>query len=273
MNYTNQISAEALLQAIKKSGYLMECEIANTLSKDGFFIETNRVIEDPITGKSRELDLIAEYFDRNAPRIRNVCAKIEFIFEIKNNIYPLVLMNKYDFSPNIEIWESIKEIQTPLDIAWRPDSYYDRIPIDDELFTQYCSFDKKKGKAGEIIAKHPEQLHTGLSKIAQYCEEAAESWQERGMESDKYFRKFMYLPAVIINHDLYELEIVHGEEPLLHKTDESKLLFSYHYKNCPKIATIWVVTKKGFRSFIQKMIQLQRTVEAEMIQYINEEKI
>lgn len=270
MNEPSQLSLEVMLQAIMNSGYLMECEIANSLSKDGFFIETNRMLEDPNTGKSREIDLIAEYYDRNDQRVweKNVCAKIEFIFEIKNNIYPLVLMNKYDFSPNIEIWESIKEIQTPKDIEWGLDNYYDKISIVDEpIFTQYCSFDKKKTKDRKIIAKHSEQLHAGFSKIVQYCEEAVESWQER-KEADGYFRKFMFLPALVINEDLYELEIRSGEEPLLHKTEESKLLFSYHFKNRPEIATIWIVTKKGFENFIQRLIRLERTMEAEMIQYV-----
>ena len=114
MSDQRKLTKDDFIEAIKRSGYLLESEIANTLARADFFVESNQVIEDPITGKSRELDLIAEYFDKsnNKGGEHRVCAKIKFVFEIKNNIFPLVLMTKFEFSPNIEIWESTKEIQT-----------------------------------------------------------------------------------------------------------------------------------------------------------------
>jgi len=276
MSDQSKLSEDDLIGAIKRSGYLLESEIANKLAKADFFVESNQVIEDPITGKSRELDLMAEYFDRsnNKGSEHRACTKIKFVFEIKNNIYPLVLMTKFEFSPNIEIWESIKEIQTaPKGIIWSStDSFYEKLLVNDEpIFTQYCSFNTKKGNKREIIATHPEQVYTGLSKITQFCEEAVESWEDV-KEDNKYYRKFLYLPVLLINDDLYELEIDIGNDPKLCRVEESKLVFNYHHKNDPKIATIWVVTKKGFNSFIEKMIQVERKLEAEMIDVIKKKE-
>jgi hypothetical protein len=56
-----EITKEEMLEALNRSGYLMESEIASMLAEFGFFIETNQVIEDKFTGKSREIDLLAEY--------------------------------------------------------------------------------------------------------------------------------------------------------------------------------------------------------------------
>jgi hypothetical protein len=53
------ITKKEMLDALGRSGYLLESEIAKTLSHAGFFIESNQVIEDPITGKNREIDLIS----------------------------------------------------------------------------------------------------------------------------------------------------------------------------------------------------------------------
>lgn len=110
------------------------------LAKAGFFIKSNQVIEDPITRKSREIDLTAEYYhgyDKESADYK-VCSKIKFVFEIKNNIYPLVLMTKFEFSPNIEIWESLKEIQTtPEGIDWSSsEGFYDKLlDNNDVLYT------------------------------------------------------------------------------------------------------------------------------------------
>jgi hypothetical protein len=78
-----------------------------------FFVETNLVIEDPITGKSREIDVAAEYYDWSSPPNEvKAKAKIEFVFEVKNNIYPLVLLNEFDLNPRIEDWMGLKEVIT-----------------------------------------------------------------------------------------------------------------------------------------------------------------
>jgi hypothetical protein len=272
MSDKREILKDDLIEAIKRSGYLLESETANTLARADFFIESNQVIEDPITGKSREIDLIAEYYDKNNTVIskHRAYARIKFIFEIKNNTYPLVLMTKLEFSPNIEMWESTKEIETaPEGISVNStDSFYEILLANNEpIFTQYCSFNVKKGnKKEEILASHPEQVYEGLSKITQYCEEAVESWEDIE-EHNAYtpYRKFLYMPVLLINEDLFELEVERGNEPILHKVEESKLVFNYYYKNNPKIATVWVVTKKGFKGFIDKMIEAERKLEAEMI--------
>jgi hypothetical protein len=86
MKQTQDISADEMLEALSRSGYLLEAEISRKLRELDFFVETNLVIEDPITGKSREIDIAAEYYDWNSPSIGvRAKAKIEFVFEVKNN--------------------------------------------------------------------------------------------------------------------------------------------------------------------------------------------
>lgn len=57
-----KITTKEMLDALNRSGYLLESEISRILDDAGFFIESNQVVEDPITGKSREIDLVAEYY-------------------------------------------------------------------------------------------------------------------------------------------------------------------------------------------------------------------
>lgn len=270
MTENKQLSKTDFLEAIKRSGYILESEIVNLLSQNGFFVESNQVIEDPITGKAREIDLIAEYFndDRAYASEHPACAKVKFVFEVKNNIYPLVLMTGYVFSPNLEIWESTKEIETRTsDIEGWTDSYYSKLLSNNEpIYTQYCSFETKKsgGKNVELFATHPEQVHTGVSKITQYCEEAIESWEGREID-EKYYRKFLYMPVLLISKDLFEMDIEHDKEPTLRKVEESRFIFNYYFKGKPKLANIWVVTRAGLKNFLTKTIKIERELEREML--------
>ena len=274
MNKQHKLSEKDLLEAISRSGYLFESEISNMLATAGFFIESNQVIEDPFTRKSREIDLTAEYYrgyDKDKTGYK-VSSKINFVFEIKNNIYPLVLMTKFEDSPNIEIWESLKEIQTtPEGVDWSSsEGFYEKILDDkDVLYTQYCSFNHKKGhKSKELMALHPESVYTGLSKITQYCEEKIEIWND--FEIDEYYRKFLYLPILLIKDELYELKFNDKLAPSLHRVDESKLVFNYYFKGTPNISIVCVVTQKGLNKFLKNMINLERTVEEEMITVVKQ---
>lgn len=270
MTENSELSKADLLEAIKRSGYILESEIVNLLTKNGFFVESNQVIQDPITGKAREIDLIAEYFndDKSYASEHPACAKVKFVFEVKNNIYPLVLMTGYVFSPNLEIWESTKEIETrSSDVEAWTKSYYDKLLSKNKrIYTQYCSFETKKsgGKKIEVFATHPEQVHTGVCKITQYCEEAVESWEGREID-EKYYRKFLYMPVLLISKDLFEMDIEHDKEPTLRRVEESRFIFNYYFKGAPKLATIWVVTRNGLNSFLSKTIKMERELEREMM--------
>ncbi len=74
-----EYSKEEMLEAINRSGYLLESEIASTLAQKGYFTESNSIIIDVATGKGRELDLIAEYYEYNqntTDRHRCICCSV-----------------------------------------------------------------------------------------------------------------------------------------------------------------------------------------------------
>lgn len=137
-----------MLDALKRSGYMFESEICSYLSSLDFFVESNQVIEDKITGKSREIDLLAEYHEFKSDRIGYLIAsKIRYVIEIKNNNSPLVLLTRWKSSPNIEDWTGLKEaLNVPNDVKnyrWY-DSYYENLIPNRNIYAQYCSFIKKK---------------------------------------------------------------------------------------------------------------------------------
>jgi len=266
-----KLTEKEILEALERSGYLFESEIAKELYDYGFFIESNAVSLDPFTGKSREIDLVAEYYctdERHNRRHENkAIARTKFIFEIKNTSFPLVLMTKVEPSPNSEEWKGMKTYETSPeeDFILFQNFYHLLVSNNDEtLYSQYCSFNKKKANE-ELMALHPENLYSGLSKISCYCEEILERFEGKHIK-DEYWRNFFYLPVIIINDDLYESQIFKNERRKLKKVNCSRLIFSYHYKQKPKLAIIYVVTRKGLKEFLKHVLKAESVIEETLIQ-------
>ncbi len=271
-----EISTQEMMRAIERSGYLLESEITKTLASQGYFIESNQSILDPLTKISREIDLVAEYYEYDKETANNKTAtNIYFVFEIKNNLYPLVLLTKMEFSPNTEIWEGLKEVLTiPDGIKYESyEGYYKELLQDEEfLYTQYCSFQKKKGSNNELMAFHPDNLHSGIAKITQYCDEVVNRWNNNSDEDeeienykDDYFRHFLYIPILLINDSLYELDINNENKADLRKVELSKLVYNYHLMDEPKTSVIFVMTKKGLNNFLPQMRTLERKLVEKMM--------
>jgi len=264
-----KITEDEMISALNRSGYLLESDTARTLAKAGFFIESNQVIEDPITGKSREIDLVAEYyaFKKERADLRTY-SQVTFVFEIKNNLFPLVLLTRFEFPPSIEDWMGLKEALTipdNLKYDWI-DGYYQKIILN-EIYTQYCSFSRKK-QSDQLMALHPDNIHEGLSKITYYCEQMVKHYDKeliypksKSSKKEVAFRHFLFMPVLLINKDLFELR-----ENKLKKVDYSVLVHNYHFDKERKMAYVFVVTKKGFPAFMNGMIKLQEAVGDRMFQ-------
>lgn len=270
MNKIQKITQDEMLQALHRSGYIMESEVSNLLSELGFFVETNQVITDQNSGKSREIDLIAEYYDWSEEKSKNnVSTKLRFVFEIKNNNLPLVLLTKFKPSPNSNlIIEGLKEfISNPLDSSYPYwEGSHGKI-IDDfsSVYTQYCSFQRKKSD-DELMALHPTEVYEGLSKITQYCEEELEMWNS--LKRDKYFRHWLCLPVLLINKELYELS-----DDKLNEVNCSVLAYNYHFNRYPTTSYVFVVTKKGLPEFLDKMTRIESEISKQMKLVANKNKV
>jgi len=264
---SNKVTEVEMIEALKRSGYLLESEISSILANSGFFVESNQVIQDPVTGKSREIDLLAEYYEyRKTASDLKCSSSIKFVFEMKNNLFPIALLTRFENSPNTEAWTGLKEsLNLPEGVMYDSHlSFYENLIVEANgpIFTQYCSFHKKKS-TDDLMALHPDNIHTGLMKIVQYCEEQMEIYDtsriydpEDGGKVGDYFRHHLYLPILLISDDLYEFH--EGE---LEKKESSILVYNYHYKGEPQMAYVFVVTRSGFEGFMEKMVKLERKAE------------
>lgn len=255
-----------ILEALTRSGYLFESEISKSLTAKGYFVESNKVVFDKFTNKSREIDLIAEYNDDfgNRDYSHRCYAKIKFAFEIKNNVSPLLVLTEYQHSLNDEIWEVIKSYVTiPANMHYHDELWEYFIYNNSSLFTQYCSFQEKKGSKGELMALHPDNIHSGIQKITQYCQEHV-GYVEN--DDTNYLRHWIYVPVLLISENLYELRLDENNIPKISKTEEASLIYNYHFNDKPCSCLVKVVTKNGLDSFLDTMLSLEKDTESKMIE-------
>lgn len=263
-----------LLESLNRSGYLLESEISKILNDRGYFNHTNPVIKDKLTGKSREVDLVSEFYERNRDYKNKTICRITFVFEIKNNSSPVVLLTRGDTSPDVPIWNGGREVfSIPEGIDY--ESYMNGIfeeliyKLEYPIYSQYCSFQYKKDQnKKELMALHPEPIHEGLSKCVQYCDETVDDWNTEHVQKvgkDDYFRHFIYLPVLLLKDDLYELHHTKTNKPKLKKVSSSILLYQYIKDDSPEMTLVLVLTRKGFDNVMKTMLEIQRNIEKTMI--------
>lgn len=248
--------------ALMRSGYLMESRIITNLAKAGFFIEPNQRIGDSRTGKSREIDLIAELWDyKRDERIRqNSSVSVRFVCEAKNNPNPVVLLTRLPFSPNIEMWESLREVRTGLFKNHHTDiSFQDFLVDDSNIYTQYCSFKPKgNGEKAEWMASHPDDFHDDLEKLISYCDEQVELLN--GLD-DKYNRLHLYLPVVILGGELYISEPGVRSISLKKVNIGHYIHFGINKDGQQTLAFVVFVTEKSLLKFFEETTEMGCQIE------------
>ena len=258
------MTKDQILKAISKSGYLFESEISKFLSDNGYFVESNVIFQDPITDKNREIDIVAETYKDFSSNEFKVNCKIRYFFELKNNEFPLVLLTKLQFNPNTPD-DLFKEVITiPDDVKY--DSYegfYKSLyNLDISFYTQYCSFSKKRNN--EIMASHPDELYSSLSKLCWYCEKETIDRNQLFEEmTNQYCRHWLYLPVLLINNELYELN-VSDKGPDLASVKYSRLFLNFYFYDRPTSIVVYVVTKQYLKEWLNEMSILEDKTRSKM---------
>jgi hypothetical protein len=261
-------SIESMMsEALLRSGYVLESRIVHELVQNGFFVEPNQRILDPITGKSREIDLVAELWDsvhENLHLNARVCVAVRFVCEAKNNPHPIVLLTELPFSPILETWDSLHECRTGFfrDEYLDP-SFFHFLTDGQKPYTQCCSFKPKKaGKDSEWLAWHPDDFHDDLEKIISYCRLKAK--QIEGLNDD-YRRLFLYIPVVILGGALY-IARPQDATMALSKVDTALHMHFGIHEGEQCLSLVLFVTEGNCLTLFEKVIRFGQDLEAMAVQ-------
>ena len=260
------VSLEAVRECLERSGYLLESSLVRTLSEKGYFVEPNQVVRDPRTGKSREIDLIAEYHNWQ-PTQRGVAVKTYFVVEVVNNRFPLVLLTQRPSTPNEDFESHVKFIctQEPNEFYKHFDLYEDRSPERSRLFSQYCALTPKKGQSKELMASHPDDLYSSFQKLAEYTEDEIDSWLGRdNLAEDKYWRIFFWNPMLVLGGQLVVASTREDGTTELHDASSGFLEFNWHAGEERRTTVVEVVTVEAFFKRLDAIVEADSQLQSRL---------
>ena len=262
-----------VLECLERSGYLLESKLVRALTDHGYFVEPNQVVRDPRTGKSREIDLVAEYYGDYIPEHQYLCVKTIFVVEIINNKFPLVLLTQRPSSPNEDSESHVKFICTPEPNAFyqKLDVYGKRGPERDSLFSQYCTITPKKGEAKELMASHSDDLYSSLQKLAEYTEGEVASWDTiEDRSKDDFWRLFFWHPMLVVGGQLIVARTNEAGATNLEETISGFLEFNWHAGEERRTTVIEVITADALldRCFavVSADVQMEKALHAIRVQ-------
>ena len=258
-------SLSEVLSCLERSGYLLESRLVRQLVDDGYFVEPNQAVLDPRTGKSREIDLLAQHFDGTAP-IYSVTVKTHFVIEVCNNKLPVVLLTERPDSPVLAAYESYLKFgcsPEPFPYHSDLDCFQDRLETAGSLFSQFCGIsEKKSGHPGELMAGHPDDLYGSLLKLSEYVDDEVEHWhQPEGLSQSKSNRVFFWHPMLALGGDLLVTRVDRDGQAHLEERESAFLEFNRHTDEGLRTALIEFVTATAMRRRLAEIVAYDRVLE------------
>jgi len=220
-NPPQKIKLNEIKDALLRSGYLLENRLETFLIKQGYSVVANEAYPDPITEKTRELDLFADSIFAVGDEEDNYIIPA-LIIECINPPQPIAFITKEPQTPwmyqhdihlaglPIKIFENKeKEIWAPLQGYLQFSRFHHY--CNNRISTQFCTF-TLKGKSGkrkdkeekhdEWMAFHEEKHFDSFRKLSNVIE----------YHKDKFYREFINpIYSIISVQILYPILVVQGE--------------------------------------------------------------
>ena len=212
----SKIDRATMMEALDRSGYLMEQRIFPILERAKYVVDTNPVYLDSDTGKPREYDFSAgkayELFENAGGSLL-----IHIAGECKNNVQPVVF---FEHDPCLKslFTRNLKCAGIPLYIPGNrgPESDVSlQMQFNFDLFhhygrgtqsTQYCTF-TKKGNERDWMASHPDEWHSSLTSLLvatrQSVSKNLSDWRPPIGDAEAKVRIHLFYPLLILRDDIY----------------------------------------------------------------------
>jgi hypothetical protein len=225
-----EIKNKEIEEALNRSGYFLESRVLSDLSKKGYKNFPNETYPDPITDKSREIDIISKGLRLTENLSLNDFLNFEFTYDLVieciNNTQPVAFFKRPDKDPytifNKFYYSKTFRDLLPLYDGRRGGDYeFDDYTTSSKNFhynlmpknTQYCSFSLKKGKKNEWMASHPDGLNDTFGKLLDFVEHSTTKTDKRFTESNGIdaVRIKMMFPVLILQNRLIEVSETKGK--------------------------------------------------------------
>ena len=252
-----KISHDQIRDALRRSGYLLEYRIEQVLGRYGYAVEANQAYPDPITGKSRELDIAAisaepissDYRNTIWPRllVECVCNPQPIAFITKNPIAPTAHIYDLKFS-GVQIKVRKGNHWTKLSDFLDMDRYHHHCR--GRIATQYCSFTAKKNtNPVEWLAQHEDTHFDSFNKLCfALNHDIDDHYSHARLRGKETINVQIYYPILIVSGEILEI-IQTRKEVKLRIKNHIHYVQSYVTKGKEQRYHIDVVTETIFRVF------------------------
>lgn len=244
-----RLETEEIKICLERSGYLLESRIVRTLEENDYFVEPNQVLRDQQTGKSREIDFIAEHYGQSYDKS---IVKTSFVGEVINNRFPLVLVTNRPATPNSPFEDYVKFAYNPnYEMVFKFFSAYEeRKPPDERLFSQWCVISRKNSNEA-FMASHPDDTYHSFRKISEHIESCiSEYWHFEETNDEAFWRVLFWHPMLVLGGDLFAAKSLDDGSVEISEIDSAFLEFNWHLGEEKKTTVIEVIR---FNSLLDRM--------------------
>ena len=261
----SSITEDEMIEALGRSGYLIEGRVIRALTRMGMFVQPGQAYYDEETGKSREVDAVAEANNWNtSASAKKIAVLTTLVVEIISNLYPVVLLTPRTGTPNDSFYDYLPFASTPEDGEEHPifstETHEELFGIWDwKQFSQYCSFTRKRA-GDELMAFHPDDLYGSIDKAARFAFQLRDQNAEWTKNSeDDYWRILNWEPVIVLQGGLYVLN-ENPEGNKLVPAPTGKLEFNFHHRRQSKSVAINFVTEAALENFCRGIIMRDTAV-------------
>jgi hypothetical protein len=261
MALSDQLKQE-IAECLRRSGYLLESRLVRSLAGARFFVEPNVAMLDARTGKSREIDVLAEYYDYDPDR-RHVSVQTYFAIEAVNNNLPFVLMTPHPGSPSDIFEEYLRYGSTPdsSSILESVDLYEEK-GGDIPRYTQYCGLSRKKAN-DDLMASHLEDIYASLLKLAEFTENRYEEFVNHEWDADDpFWRLHFWQGILVVGGDLVTATQDEQGDLSVVEVESGTLIFNFHIREEPRSTLIHVVRERHLLELVSDVVVVDRRLRS-----------
>lgn len=267
-----------LREALLRSGYLVESRLATVLRDRGYYVEPNPPVPDPVTAKSRELDIFAMSAVNAGPDDSDFLLPV-ILVEAENNPVPVLFITA-EHQVRFRHYEDLKMSGIPVrvykeDGSW--DSLHDFVGVskfhhysEGRVATQFCTFKEKDKKAGEWMALHEERHHDSFVKLSAAVDHQIEShcqaYRAGGREP---VNVQIYYPVLVLQGELLEGQAL-ARSARIAQVEHISYRRTVVVSGKERAYQVDVVTERYFPKLLDRIEQETERTSAFMIEHKDE---
>lgn len=258
------ISGELAVEALQRSGYLLEARIARVLEQFATHLSVNVVFADPETGQSRELDAYC-FRSETGNRYEHFTASAHVLIECVNNPQPIAFFSSertgraYPVTAARPRWLGLYPIERTIGIE---DFHH---CFKGELASNYCTFVEKK--THEWMATHAADQHGEFNTLATLARLTKEKQLQvledysRPQDAIQFCGIELIYPVLVAQGLLFDVRQNSAGSVQLKRVNHVTYLKRHMWKGVRRYCPIDVVTEESLPRFLRTIeVECRRTL-------------